>query len=258
MEKKYIVYCHENKINNKKYVGITSQKPNYRFKNGDGYKGSPIFYNAIQKYGWDSFEHTILFKDLTEDEAKAKEIELIKELHTRYFEYGYNITPGGDTCSGKENPQFGKSPSVETRQKISKALTGRIVSEETRKKQSEALKGRIFSEETKRKMRENHADFRGSKHPNYGKKIPPERHKKMVELAHSPEAIKKMKQHRVWYSGEKNPNAKQVICLDTNKVYNTVNEAAFDNGCSPSKVSAVINGHRKHTKNLHFAFYKED
>ena len=47
MENKWQVYIHINKINNKKYVGITSEKdPNKRWKNGLGYK-QQIFYKAI-------------------------------------------------------------------------------------------------------------------------------------------------------------------------------------------------------------------
>ena len=48
----------------KYYIGITSQAVNKRWKNGKGYKSSPYFYNAIQKYGWNNFEHNILFTDL--------------------------------------------------------------------------------------------------------------------------------------------------------------------------------------------------
>ena len=47
----------------KYYIGITSQAVNKRWKNGKGYKSSPYFYNAIQKYGWNNFEHNILFTD---------------------------------------------------------------------------------------------------------------------------------------------------------------------------------------------------
>jgi len=47
MENEWQVYIHINKINNKKYVGITSEKdPNKRWKNGLGYKRQ-IFYKAI-------------------------------------------------------------------------------------------------------------------------------------------------------------------------------------------------------------------
>ena len=37
MEKTWTVYMHTNKINNKVYVGITSQKVQNRWNNGKGY-----------------------------------------------------------------------------------------------------------------------------------------------------------------------------------------------------------------------------
>ena len=51
----YTVYQHKNKINGKRYFGITSRKPEERWGyNGRNYKSSPHFYSAIQKYGWDN------------------------------------------------------------------------------------------------------------------------------------------------------------------------------------------------------------
>ena len=80
-EHNWCVYCHTNKINGKKYIGITCKEPHKRWSNGNGYKGQK-FYNAITKYGWDNFEHEILFNELTLEEANKKEIELIKKYNT--------------------------------------------------------------------------------------------------------------------------------------------------------------------------------
>lgn len=68
----YIVYRHTSP-NGKVYIGITSRKPEQRWKNVNGYKDSPKFYNAIKKYGWDNFKHEILFDGLNEITAKLIE-----------------------------------------------------------------------------------------------------------------------------------------------------------------------------------------
>lgn len=95
--RKYLVYIHINKANNKKYIGITSSTSEERWRNGLGYsKRQPIIHNAIKKYGWDGFEHKILFENLSETEAKEIERKLIAEYNTTDSAFGYNITIGGD------------------------------------------------------------------------------------------------------------------------------------------------------------------
>ena len=92
----YSVYCHTNKINNKKYIGITNQKPSRRWgKDGYGYHVQLKFWRAIQKYGWDNFEHEILYKNLSSDDAEKLEIELIAKYDTTNNKFGYNVSIGG-------------------------------------------------------------------------------------------------------------------------------------------------------------------
>ena len=147
----YTVYQHKNKINGKVYIGITSQKLEQRWgSQGCNYKSSPHFYSAIQKYGWDNFEHNILFTDLTKEQACLKEQELIKEYNSMNREFGYNSTSGGDIFTMNE----------ETKQKISQAMIGNQnglghpCSEEKKEKISNAQKGRKFTEEHKQKLSE--------------------------------------------------------------------------------------------------------
>ena len=90
----YKVYCHTNRINGKKYIGITKNSLQKRWRDGQGYKGSTKFYYAILKYGWENFDHELLYENLTEKQAKDKEVELIKKLDTQ--KNGYNTSSGGD------------------------------------------------------------------------------------------------------------------------------------------------------------------
>ena len=89
-DKMYIVYEHISP-SNKRYIGITCQPPEYRWRHGEGYRNNIAFYNAIKKYGWDNFSHNILFFNLSADEAASKEKELINFYKTTNKNYGYNI-----------------------------------------------------------------------------------------------------------------------------------------------------------------------
>lgn len=95
-ERCYKIYAHINKVNSKKYIGQTKQSLDQRFRSGKGYKNSSKFNGAIKKYGWDGFEHILLFDGLSLEEANKKEEELIKKYDTTNDLYGYNIAYGGD------------------------------------------------------------------------------------------------------------------------------------------------------------------
>ena len=90
----YKVYVHISP-NGKRYYGITKQEVERRWRNGKGYKGNKYFYRAINKHGWDNFEHIVIAKGLTEEEAKWLEIELIREFDTTNTNKGYNIPKSG-------------------------------------------------------------------------------------------------------------------------------------------------------------------
>lgn len=108
----------------KYYVGITSLKPEHRWGcEGNGYSKRGIFGRAIKKYGWENILHEIVANNLTESEAKNLEKKLIETLSSNDKTHGYNLTVGGD---GKR----GFAMSNETKEKISKANSGKRRSEE--------------------------------------------------------------------------------------------------------------------------------
>ena len=108
--KKYCIYVHINKINGLKYVGQTSLQPEERWgKNGIGYS-KQYFYNAIQKYGWDNFDHIILERNLSSDEADKREQFWIS-YYNSIKPNGYNISLGGQGVA------------LETREKMKQGWT---------------------------------------------------------------------------------------------------------------------------------------
>lgn len=151
----YCVYCHTNKINGKKYVGVTNQKPEKRWKNGKGYKNNPYFYNAIEKYGWEEFDHDILFTNLSRDEAGEEEKRLISKWDLTNREKGYNVEGGG--------------------------ISGKIVSEETKKKLSEITKKQM-TPEARQYLREcTLRQFAEKGHPTQGHPCSDEKKTKISE-----------------------------------------------------------------------------
>ena len=94
-----IVYCITNKINDKKYIGMTSRSLEERWKShcSASRNGSPFrFHSAIRKYGEDSFITEILYEDLNIEDCRTLEEQTILEYNTMNF--GYNAKPGG--CGG--------------------------------------------------------------------------------------------------------------------------------------------------------------
>ena len=99
--KTYTVYVHENSTNGKVYIGITSQKPENRWRNGKGYltgyaKKTP-FANAIMKYGWENFSHHIVLSDISQERANQIEQNLIRVFNSTdrskgYWKSNYAIT----------------------------------------------------------------------------------------------------------------------------------------------------------------------
>lgn len=101
--KTYLIYKHTNKINGKCYIGQTCYKnPEHRWhSDGSGYKTQQKFYRAIKKYTWDNFEHEILARNLSKQEADILEIKFIEQFNS--INNGYNLLIGGSgqTTQGK-------------------------------------------------------------------------------------------------------------------------------------------------------------
>ena len=245
----YKVYVHINKINGKRYFGITKQEVEKRWLNGKGYNKNKYFTNAINKYGWNNFEHIVIAKGLTEEEAKWLEIELIREWNTTNRDKGYNITLGGEGGNGYKHTEEarkkiseagkGKTHTEEHRKKISEANKGHGVTKETREKISETLKGQTLSEETRKKISKNNAKYW------YSKTLSEEHRKKLSEA------------RKGKYEGKNNPSATKVYCVELEQYFDTVKEASEFVGCNKSNISQALKGKRKIACGYHW-LYAED
>lgn len=205
------------------YIGITGRDVKERWgHNGKNYTTSPHFYSAIQKYGWDEFEHNILYENLTKNDACTKEQELIKKYNTMDNRYGYNMTTGGEifTMSKEANLKksiamrgnkngLGKPCSIEKRKKLRASNLGKTRSEETRRKQSEKAKLRhVPCSEAKREiLRNNH------------------------------------------------PHMRKVFCEETQTIYKSVQECARQLNLQATLVSKVCRGKAKATGGYHLKYY---
>ena len=164
----YTVYMHI-APNKKIYIGITKQSPKNRFQNGLGYRKSPYFWKAINKYGWEKFEHKILFENLSKIDAERKEIELISKYKSNNRKYGYNIANGGncketiseETREKIRKSKIGKKASIESRLKMS--ISQKNISLESRLKKSISHIGKKHSQETKDKIGNAHRNKINSK-----------------------------------------------------------------------------------------------
>lgn len=97
---------HINRANEKKYVGITANNPIIRWQNGFGYKKNKHFWDAIQKYGWDNFDHLILYSGLSKEAACEIEQLLILQNQTTDKRHGYNLTTGGEFFQHSEESKL--------------------------------------------------------------------------------------------------------------------------------------------------------
>lgn len=110
------VYCLENKINGKKYIG-KAVNPKRRLESHISIskkesKYQKYLHKAIAKYGIENFWFRCISFCLSEKEALEQEKEFISLFKTTNPKLGYNLTNGGEGNSGYKH-------TVETKKKLS-------------------------------------------------------------------------------------------------------------------------------------------
>ena len=234
---------HTNRINGKKYIGITSQNPpERRWRNGlNGYKRG-YFRNAIKKYGWDNFDHTILIDNLDSlDKANYYEQLYIMQHNTKYPN-GYNLTDGGDgTCGWKPTDDFKLVQSkIHKEQWNDNDFRNRMI--EIRNSNDSPYKTKEFRDKISNLVR-------GENNPNYGNHWTQEQKDKLS---------KKQKKNPI-YKNENNPNAKRIRCIETGEIFDCIKYAKEKYGIKNDGSLTVALKHPTRTAaKLHWEYLPEE
>lgn len=278
------LYAHINRINKKIYIGQTCRKnANVRWSNGNGYKGNLHFWNAIQKYGWDNFEHIILFEVNTPEEANICEEYLIKKYNTTNPNCGYNFLHGGIDKTGKNNPNYGNKYSEKTRAILSKKSKERF-----KDSFNHPRFGVHLSDETKEKIRKGNSKPYSKQRKDYWIKVNNKIHSISMydKNFNKIKQFKTLKEARKFYGKEfsisyiskpfyiddkyififddlylqiiksdefrkalknhgKRKNQRKVICLNDLSIYESISIASKDKNINQSRISMCCNNHTK-------------
>ena len=104
-KKNGIIYKSTNLINNKIYIGYTTQQFKKRIQ-GHNY-GKSYFSKALKKYGKDNFKWEIIESEIPYELLGERETYYIKQFQSNICKCGYNLTKGGDgNLSGNRRKRY--------------------------------------------------------------------------------------------------------------------------------------------------------
>ena len=245
--------------NGKIYVGqtinINQRKKKYKNK---GFKGQIKLWLNCEKYNWNPIDSFCIIEECLcgNDKKNINEREKFWVNFYDSFKNGLNCNEGG-------NGNLGRTPSDETKKKLSLKAheQWRLMSDDQKdkrnKKISQSSKNRIVSIETIEKIKK-------SKQLNPFK--PSEEFKQKITKSligkpgrntgnkHSEETKQRIKESK---KGVKNEHSrKKIICITTDKIYQSIIDASIDLGLCQSKISLVCSNKRKSTGGYKFKYYE--
>lgn len=119
---KYYVYKITNNINDKVYIGQTTENLKHRFSRHKGYQlnqGDKI-HRAMKKYGTENFNISLVEEVDSQEKLNKREYFWINELNT--INKGYNINNDGKKCGGDTLSSHPDKDNIY--KKISKSVMG--------------------------------------------------------------------------------------------------------------------------------------
>jgi group I intron endonuclease len=172
------IYLVTNLINGKMYVGQTVKEVKERWRihlkcARTGYRNR--LYGAIRKYGPEAFVAEGLTECDNQEQLNALEEMWIILLDTKNPEVGYNMTSGGDGCSGYS---FSKA----SRTKMRLSALGRKASQATRDALSKAHKGKPKPLAQRKKIADAWTDQRRSMQASIARHVNSVENKKLNDF----------------------------------------------------------------------------
>lgn len=226
--KNYTVYYHKSP-EGKYYIGQTCQTLEERWQNGRGYKAIK-FKSAIDKFGWDNFEHGVLEENIPEnmiDEKEAYYIELFDSVKNGYNTYNKNY-------SQYHFSDLWANPL--TRQQMIIKLTQIRNTDEYKQQQSNIMKKCWESQEYRENQKKSWTDER--------KKATSERSKALWQNEEYRQTISKAQsEYRKlnWQNPEyRKKMCKQVQCVETGEIFESIKAAADWCGVKPNTLCAAL------------------
>ena len=285
------IYITTNLVNGKRYIGQKQFKNTY-YNKWQNYLGSgKILIKAIKKYGKDNFSRNIIAIGYTQEELNNLEIKFISDYNAVEDKNFYNIAEGGK--SGNPYAGYTEKEMIEVKRKISASSTGRY---------SFANKTEEEMDEIKEKLSIAHKGLLvGNKNPMYGRKPYPyktdaeiqEIHNKIGIANKGNNPLKNMSDTQVqeWkhkiskankgrkrtneqkikmslaekgkYTGKDSSQATRVICLETEKIFDTMKQAEEYYDCPKTTISKCCRGKNKSSgelldgTRLHWMYYED-